>query len=311
MKMRKMLVFVAVLVMSTLISTTTMSVVLSQQPVIIELRDWLGCAYEGSNEIYYNMNYDIYAYETGSTAILIVSVENNYGTQINVSAVKVQFDWVESYNSTQCSMDSPAPMENNSTRTFMISFEVPETTIDQKPYLHGYKIILEHVNSTTGPKKIVDKVTKSYMQEPAFAVYSANQADAQRLRLTLSEMDSAPSFNSTSARLWVYKAQNETRIGDDHYRQGDFAGAKTHYENALTMYNNAYSAEETRGVKLEDLQTEKLEAEIKNLESWASMVSSLSTTSILLGVATVLFGIGYIIKQLGALKKPVSREATE
>lgn len=309
-KMRKMLASVAVLLVLALASTVMVGPV---QADIVSW-SWLGSAYTG-RDAFYGASYNIYAYEAGSTATLVVTVENDYkvnasSVPINVSLVQVRFDWGVNYNSTQCSRDSPVAMEEDEIRTFHISFTVPGTDIASNRYLHGYKIFIEHVNSTTTPMRVRGNMTKSYLEDPDFAVYSANQTEAQRLSQTLSGMP-VPSFNSTSARLLVYKAQNETSVGNENYRRGDFASAKTHYTTALSLYTSAYSAEETRGVKLEDLQVEKLEAEIGNTEAWASMVSSLSTTSVLLGVATVLFGIGYIIKQLGTLKKPVGREVTE
>jgi len=117
-------------------------------------------------------------------------------------------------------------------------------------------------------------------------------------------------FNSTVAKLAVYNAQNETSTGDELYNRGDFVGAKAHYNAALTLYNGAYSTEETLGTKLDDLFVREIEARISNWEASASLSSSFSTTSILLGFAVVLFGIGYVIKQLGTLKKPVAKSLT-
>jgi len=311
--MKRKLAFLAALLTSTLILATMMGS--PGADIDAGVRSWLGPTYTGI-DAFYGVPYNITAYETGSNATLVVSVENTEGKQINVSAVGVRFDWSESYNSTDVSIDSPITMNDGTTMTFAVSFTVPSTSVASNRFLHSYKIYVEQVNSTTEPKEIVDIITKSYTENPDFAVYSPNQADARELSQIISGIESdVPikplTFNSTAAKLFVYKAKNETRIGDENYRRGDFAGARAHYSTSLILYNEAYSEEETRGVKREDLDVRLIEAQINNLQAWASMVSSLSTTSMLLGLAIVLFGIGYIIKQLGTLRKPVTESEKE
>lgn len=297
--MRKMLALVTALLMSTFISTIMMGSVRAD----IESVAWRGSTYKGTDEYY---GADVFAYEEGSTAILDLVVLNDYGQDINVSKVKVGFDWNINYTTE---FTSPYEIESGDSASFSVTFTVPSTTDASNLVLHGYTIFVEHVNATG---QIVDTMTTgdTYRKDPDFAVYSADQADAQELHQIISNVPK-PSFNSTSARLLVYKAQNETGIGESLYERGDFAGARAHYSTSLILYNEAYTTEETRGVKLEDLDVRLVEAQINNLQAWASMVSSLSTTSILLGLAIVLFGIGYIIKQLGALKKPVTESVKE
>jgi len=308
--MKRKLAFLTTLLTSALI----LAAMIGSLGADIESQSWLGTTYTGV-DAFYGVGYTIYAYETGSNATLVVSVENTEGKQINVSAVGVRFDWSESYNSTDVSIDSPIVMDDNAIMTFSVSFMVPSTSVASNRFLHGYTIYVEHVNSTTGPKEIVGTMTKSYTEDPDFAVYSENQADARELKQIISGIESdVPinplTFNSTAARLLVYKAKNETRIGDESYRRGDFAGAETHYNTALNLYNSAYATEETRGVKLDDLSIKETEARINNYEASASLASSFATTSILLGFAVVLFGIGYVIKQLGTLRKPSEKSLT-
>lgn len=295
----------AVLATSALILAT----MISSLGADIESQSWIGAKYTGI-DAFYGAPYTVYAYETGSNATLRVAIRNNVTEQMNVSAVKVGFDWGANYSSSQCSTESPCTMEWGEWKDFHVSFAVPDTSDASNQFLHGYKIYVEHVNSTTGPKEIVGTLVDSHTENPDFALYSADQADARELSQIISGIP-IPSFNSTRARLLVYKAQNETSIGNEKYRRGDFSNAKVHYNTSLTLYNRAYSAEETRGVEVEDLQVKKISAEIDNLEASAGMVSSISTASILLGLATVLFGVGYIIKQLGTLRKPTERLETQ
>jgi hypothetical protein len=309
--MKRKLAFLTALLTSTLI----LAAMTGSLGADIESRSWLGTTYTGI-DAFYGVGYTIYAYETGSNATLIVSVKNHLNKPMNVSAIKVGFDWGINYSSTQASEDDPFVMDPGEIRSFTVSFTVPSTSVASNRFLHGYEIYVEHVNSTIGPKEVFELEPKSYTENPDFAVYSANQANALELSQIISGIESSVpiqplTFNSTAARLLVYKAKNETSIGDENYRRGNFADAETHYNNALTLYTSAYLMEETRGVELEDLDVELVRAQINNLQAWASMVSSLSTTSMLLGLAIVLFGIGYIIKQLGTLRKPIIESVKE
>lgn len=275
---------------------------------------WQGYTFKGIDP-FYGATYTIYAYETGSTATLIVTVENDYREAgipkpINISAVGVRFDWNEAYNSTECSLDNPVTVEPGDFDSFEVSFTVPDTAKATNQYLHGYKVYVEHVNSTTGPKEVVETWEESHTWFPDFAVYSADQADAQDLAQVLDALP-LPTFTSARANLLVYRAQNETIYGDKLYMRGDFTEAKNHYSTALSRYNEAYVAEEEYGVKLEDLDITLAEAQVKYFESLGAAVAGLPMMFSLFGVSAVLFGIGYVIKQLGALKKPVSREVTE
>ncbi len=275
---------------------------------------WQAPTFKGDDS-FYGAPYDIYAYETGSTATFIITVENDYREAdvpkpINISAVGVRFDWNDAYNSTECSLDNPVTLKFGEFKTFVVTFSVPSTDKATNQFLHGYEVYVEHVNSTTGPKEVVEAWEESNMRFPDFAVYSLDQADAQDLAQMLDALP-LPTFTSAKANLIVYKAENETTYGDRLYMRGDFTEANDHYSEALSLYNEAYVAEEEYGVKLEDLDITIAEAEVKYFESLGAAVAGLPIMFSLFGVSAVLLGIGYIIKQLGTLKKPVSKEITE
>jgi hypothetical protein len=268
---------------------------------------WQGYTFNGTDP-FYGAIYTIYAYETGSTVTLIVRVENDYKEAgipkpINVSAVGVRFDWNDAYNSTECSLDNPVTLEPGEFDSFAVSFSVPDTTKATNQYLHGYKVYVEHVNSTTGPKELVEAWEESQTQFPDFAVYSEDQADAQDLAQVLGALP-LPTFTSARANLLVYRAENETIYGNTLYMRGDFARAENHSSAALSLYNEAYLAEEEYGVKLEDLDITLAESQVKYFESLGAAVAGLPIMFSLFGVSAVLFGIGYIVKQLATLKKP-------
>jgi len=297
--MKRAFLIVAVLLLSALISAST---VLSARASSIQRWSWRGCVFSGTDLFY---NQDVVAYEEVSTAILDVKVKNDYSPAkpINVSAVKVGFDWNQNYTSAQASLSSPVVMQYNEVRVFTVSFNLPNVTVASNLYLHVYTIYVEHVNSTTGAKKIVGSwVGHSYDEDYYFAVYSSDQAAARRASQLIS-VTTMPRFNSTKAKLLWSRADNETNTAEFMYNQGDFAGARDHYDRALSLMNQAFQYEETREMSFDDAEMDLLKAQVKQLEAWTNYANGLSNLWTLIGVAAVLFAIGYIIRGLAALRK--------
>lgn len=289
---------------------------------------WIGATYRGYDPFYDpTLSTYVYAYEENTTAILSITVWANLTHQLNVSSVRVTFDWADgtyngSYADEVISATNLLIIPNATSRIVGISFTVPSTSVASNLYLHSYTLIVEHLNATSAPTKTLQPITET---KSDFAVYSADQADARDLYHRVQTVKGPTSnFTSSRAKMLVYKAENETSTGDMTYTHGDFAGAKAHYNTALTLHNSAYAAEETYSVALEDIDLSNrtlsvsrtevrirlLEAQIKHVESWASMVFSVGVTLTLFGVTTILFALGYIIKQLAALKK-AGQQATE
>ena len=270
---------------------------------------WRGATYTGNDPFY---NATVYAYGENTTAILSITIKADTA-QLNVSNVRVVFDWENGiYNGTHgdraISAENLLIIPPQVSRIVGISFTVPPTSIASNMYLHSYTIIVEHLNSTSPPTQMLEPITKFASD---FAVYSEDQADARDLYVRVQTVKTPTAkFNSSRAKIFVYKAENETSTGDMYYTQGDFGGAESHYNAALDLYSSAYVAEETFSVTSEDLQIKLIEAQIRNVESSASMVFSSGIALTLFGVTAVLFGIGYIIKQLAVLKKAGQKAAT-
>jgi hypothetical protein len=300
--MRKISILLCSFLFATLISMLT----ISPAQANIDQFTWLPPYVKVGYDSFYGTN--IVGYKTGETASLVVHVNNNLGATMNVSSVIISFDWDQ--NVTLNSTASPVQIKNGQTRVFTVTFDVPSTNTASNMWAHTYKIHVEHVNGTGYPLTPWTENWNSWVGPGyKFVVFSGTQADALELSQIISRIASNDpfkdlTFNSTEAKLAVYKAQNETSNGDALYQRGDFVEAKAHYNVALILYNVAYSAEETLGPTLDDLFIREIESRISNWEASASLAASFSTTSILLGSAVVLFGIGYVIKQLGTLRKP-------
>lgn len=270
-------------------------------PGVIQDWKWLGYAYSGSDAFY---GASVIAYEEKSTATLSVTVNNNYGKPLNISALSVGLDWGKNYTSTMTTLDNPFVVPKDEKRVIPIIFTVPNLTVVSNKAQYSYTIYLEHVNSTTGPKKVVSD--KQFIGTN-FVVYSADQVEAMKTKQIVTQTQSTTDpddFNSTKAKIFWMNARNETFVAGMIYGQGDFAGAKNHYHAALSLISQAFAAEVAKGGGFDDAQVQVLQAQAKSLEASANYFNGLSNMWVLIGVAAVLFAIGYIIRGLGALRKP-------
>lgn len=290
--MRKMTAILFSFLLTVLISISTIN--LAQ--ATISSYNWIASIYRGYDEFYGS---HVVAYEAGSNAILAVSVYSDYYVgypyydyrPVNVSAVKVGFDWGRNYTSTEASEANPVQIEPYQSRVFTVDVNVPETIVASNLVTHTYTIYVEHVNSTTGAKEIVDTWTESGY--PNFAVYTEDQADAQE---SYQELDAlrymTPLFITSEARIAWTQHQIEKSIGSTYYRRGDFTNAKTHYQTALDLVNQSFSAEATRGTGLEDALTNFMNkaGEASGTQSQAFMILSVGVS-----VGIILIGVGVII----------------
>ncbi len=237
--MKKTPSFVALcFVVATLISMS----VISPAQADIDSYNWIGATYEGYDSFYGRY---VVAYKEGIKATLVVSVRNHFGYKLNVSAVKVGFDWNVNYSSTECNESAPLVIEPRQSHAFTIEFTVPSTVNVSNLVVHRYTIFVEHVSSITDPKK-VDLFDTA--EDNNFAVYSSTQADAQTLYQELNAIFTfTPNFTSTRASVLWAEAKSETLKGSTYYSRGNFVNAKTAFESALDSANKAFSTEKNMG----------------------------------------------------------------
>jgi hypothetical protein len=267
---------------------------------------WLGTTYSGIDP-YYDQSVTVYAYRTGTTAVLAVAVTNASSTigasnVINVTYVGITFDWGQTFNSTQVSESKPLPV-SGAVRVIFVNFTVPDTTVASNLYRHYYTVTVDYTSaSKTNSSQILRGSFSRSAQD--FVVYSDDQADAMNLADIISTLPRPSKWNSSQAQLLANQASNETATALLYYREGDFSAAKTSYSNALSDLNQAWSNEQSYLTTLEDLQTQVTQAQISKINATTSFLNGLSTMWILLGIGWVLLSIGYIIKWLRRRPEP-------
>jgi hypothetical protein len=281
---------------------------------------WVGTIIKNSYDYFYG-TYVYAGYKTGSTALIAVSVYSDYYVgspyytyrPINVSAVIVGFDWGVNYTSTDVSMTTPYQIPYSQTHTFQISFTVPDTTVATNLALHSYQIYVELANATAAPnKKIYSAVEYS---GTGFADYSADQGDSMNLARQWSAYGSLY-FSTANASSLYKKAQIEEGLASNSYQSGSFTDSKTHYTNALSLVNQALTAEVNRLTSTEDLSNAnaKTTADASMVTANAAMVRANASATeadaaktsadaaltnaygwMAIGIGWILIGIGVIV----------------
>jgi len=282
--MRKNGIVLSSLLLALMISMALISPVLAAITVSSPL--WLSPLFKGA-DTFYGAG-DITAYKTGSTAKLALTVDRNDVARANISAVKVWFDWGVNYTSTEVSEDSPVQLNSiNPKRVFNIEFTAPATTVASNLFKHSYKIYIEQVNSTTGPKKIVATYTSATYSD--FVVYSSDQADARDLNQKV-DAYSEPTggFTSAEAKVLWQKGIDEAGRGDTFYSVAEFANAKTSYQNAINLYESAYTAEESYAQDYRDSQTNYNNALASSLNAQAKLNETLANAALIEANATAV-----------------------
>ncbi len=265
------------------------------------------------------------AFEEGTTAQLAVRVYNNWGYNLNVSAVIVYLDWNQNYSSTQVSDTSPSVMPAFTYQTFLITFTVPDVTTASNLYSHSYTVYVDYVNAT-GHKHNFD--TNSYSS--GFYVYSNEQKECMRLYDELQAMfdtyGSSPYFDSNNASVMWREGYMLYQLASDAHRYGSFVDAMNYYDNALDKMNTAlgleadydlwweqyydadsqawdalYLAEEAAYVLNLEAEANATIMEGEAIATNASARNTLAQAALTQSYAWIVFGIGFIVFGVAAV----------
>jgi len=308
--MRKLLVTITALLM---ISSIAVSMMASVKAGSIDSRtNWVGYAFKGTDGFY---DKDVVAYKASSLATLAVEVRNTHGVRINVSAVGVSFDWPKPaagwYNSTEADKTKPIVLEDNEIRYVIVNFTTPDVTTASM-VLHDYTVYVEFVEFAGGSLQRWETTRSELfgLDKQYFVVYTADQAQAKQMaesidgiKKSLGWPTTSITWTSTKAGLLWKRAMNETTVAEYYYNLGGFTDSKSHYSAALSLIIQAFDAEQSRGVRLEDAELKSAEAEAKYFDALANFYNGISNMWTLFGVALVLFAIGYIIRGFAVLRK--------
>jgi hypothetical protein len=101
---------------------------------------WLDTAYKGDDPL---LGTNVQAYEAGSTATLLVSIQNTTGDTITIKGAKVKFDWTGGEYAATAG-NYPTTLASNESCTATISFTVPETSVASNQVKHSYTVSVDY-----------------------------------------------------------------------------------------------------------------------------------------------------------------------
>jgi len=274
---------------------------------------WIG---QEHDEDPYNNYGSVTAFPENTEAILMVRVYNSLSPDLNVSAVKVNMDWTnENYSSPDCSKANPVVLSQYSYRTFTVNFTVPSTSVASNRFKHYYTVIVEEVDAAGKVSR--DDTFLGY----GFTVYSTVQKEAQLLydEIKILNKTTTPTFTSVEAQTLWFSGTMYYEMGEDSHKSGNFDSAKTHYEDALDLLNQAIATEATYDQDWQDYsdnytrqmmaaQLREQEANATYLEALgdaamreADATFALAQASMTQAYAWIVFGIGFAIFGVAAV----------
>ncbi|MEM3622473.1 MAG: hypothetical protein QXR76_01710 [Candidatus Bathyarchaeia archaeon] len=267
---------------------------------------WINSAV--GEDLYYHQN--VVAYETESWWNISISVYNDYLTPpppprinmpVNITAIKVYFDWGEWHNYT---FDAPVRMEPLEVKVFNVGNVTPPLTVAPETWVHSYTVYVEYiVEGETTPRM------DWYWSGNNFAVMSEAHFDSfqlyNKLKNIMTDVTVLPSaINATEAQVLFVKAYMEYTIGRQYYSNGDFENAKTCFQNADQYFTQALNAWNEKGTNFEDAMLDYYTslADAQRIQANAALNNSYGW--IFFGIGWILIGVGIIVYGVRKPKTP-------
>jgi len=213
--------------------------------------------------------------------------------QRNVT-VGIKFDWMTAYqNASNAGPSNTLSLTANQQASVSVGIVLPSSS---GPIDHSWSILLGMgpQNKLIGPScSAGDQDTATSLVcltftrpgHPLFQIWSADQVAAAQAKLQasttiarVSPYVSSITSAGTTAAGQLAQANTEITLGDTSWGTGDYAGAKTHYQNAASDANAAATS-------------------LTNLGGGSSNAGIVST--ILAGTGTLLFGLGGLLAGFG------------
>lgn len=240
----------------------------------IKSHNWVGTTYRGFDSFY---NANVIAYETGSKAALVVSVYNESRLSVSIEGAKIEFDWP---GGKFAAKDFPSMIKKGAVRAITFEFTVPSTIVASNLVMHSYTITVDYERE------------EGYEGEWNysgfnFVIYSFEQAEAMRLKRQLTAIG-APEIGAAKARKLLIRSATEERLGDHQYTAGNIAEAKTYYQTALELRQEAISA-----------------------ESDPVTIGISPISQLLKGIGILLFGLGLLVYAIARLIPKIRGKAED
>jgi len=254
-------------------------------------------AFKGYENTYY-YNY-IVAYENGSTVAIKIPVYGSYSNYVNVTYVSMKFDW--GLNLTSNYNSNPVRIDQYTTHYFDLSFTANANDATWV-WAHDWIIDVEFTDQYGFNSSWTD--TPGYR----FVVYSQDQVQTKDLYSQYNALVNNFYPNTVEASLLKVQANAEANVANNFMQQGRFNDSATHYQQAISLIQQAIDKEGTRGAAIEDaeLNATITDASANMKQADAAMLQAQAIMN--QGYGYILFGLGWILIGIGVIaygmKKP-------
>jgi hypothetical protein len=195
-------------------------------------------------------------------------------------------DWMNNYQNVSGS--STTPLQSNQVGSGTISVTIPSTGTGPGTPAHTWTITvwdgpantLVGVSCPTGTAEKTPACVTFNNAGPALTFYTADQFNGLQNRQQVSTTSGFSTSGNPTAAGQVAQANTELILGDNAWKNGDYAGAKGHYQNSLNDLNAA-------------------EQSLVNLGGGTANAGIVGVIES--GTGILLFGIGGLLAGFGAL----------
>ena len=265
---------------------------------------WVEPDYIGEDEYYEN---DVIGYLAGTYWNFTFSITNDASDPLNISAIRAYFDWGKNYTYTYA---TPMQMMPSTTQVLSLYNVTPPITEVSELCTYEYWIYVDYANSSTSPYQIMGKYQVAHGHY--FAILSQDHLDCLRLWRKLSNMNGFGSGlgqvsvlygppEITKVYIMMQKAYMEYALGSEIFQTGVFSEAKTHLQNAETMYDEALDTWDQRGTAIEDAELNQTMALTNYYNAQADAQRKSADASLVNAYGWLLFGLGWTFIGLGAI----------
>ena len=225
------------------------------------------------------------AQASSTVSVNIVIQASNVVYQRNVT-FGFKGDWMSTY---QNASSNTTPLKANDVGSATISVTMPAAGGPRSPPHTWTVAVWDGALNALNPAPCTNandaekaNSCQTTSPGPSLTVYTSDQFSALQTRLqaskTIDEVPNAVSLDQPTAAGQLAQAKTERDLGDVSWSNGDYSGAKTHYQNSL---NDANAAQAT----------------FVNLGGGSTNANIVGT--ILAGVGTAMFGIGGLLAGIG------------
>jgi len=263
--------------------------------------EWVNPTYEGVDPYF---GFYIVGYLENKNWNFTLSYRNTDLNPLNVSAIRVYFNWGKNYTH---SFATPLQIMPSATQIFNVYNMTPATTEVSELWTHYYYVYIDRVNSTAPPYEQLDPILVTLGTN--FTVLSADHLACLEVftKLGISSVDGGsmlpwlPSTNITRVQVLIAQLRMELNQGLQSYWAGKFSNAKTYLQNTQDLYDELLNTLDDKGTAMED-------ATLTYKEAQTNYYNALGDSSKINACGWLLFGLGWMFIGLGliiyAARKP-------